>query len=247
MTFTVNSTVFEGPLDLMLHLIREKKLDLFALDVDVLIDQYIAFIHAMEKMHLEVASEFLVELASLTEYKSRRCLPRDESLLDAQDYEKDTRDELVQRLIEYQKFKEVSETLQMRYDERAMQIAKPIDREVLKMADEENLNFLQVDSYDLIKAMKRCLQRFHQVNNIEVRIAQRELSVEQRTFQLRTLIEHLPEPFSFSDLTLDCLEVHMVIVTFLAILDMLRMQELIFTVENDEIWFRRSGYDGYDD
>jgi segregation and condensation protein A len=247
MTFTVNSTVFEGPLDLMLHLIREKKLDLFALDVDVLIDQYIAFIHAMEKMHLEVASEFLVELASLTEYKSRRCLPRDESQLDAQDYEKDTRDELVQRLIEYQKFKEVSETLQMRYDERAMQIAKPIDREVLKMADEENLNFLQVDSYDLIKAMKRCLQRFHQVNNIEVRIAQRELSVEQRTFQLRTLIEHLPEPFSFSDLTLDCLEVHMVIVTFLAILDMLRMQELIFTVENDEIWFRRSGYDGYDD
>jgi segregation and condensation protein A len=247
MTFTVNSTVFEGPLDLMLHLIREKKLDLFALDVDVLIDQYIAFIHAMEKMHLEVASEFLVELASLTEYKSRRCLPRDESLLDAQDYEKDTRDELVQRLIEYQKFKEVSETLQMRYDERAMQIAKPIDREVLKMADEENLNFLQVDSYDLIKAMKRCLQRFHQVNNIEVRIAQRELSVEQRTFQLRTLIEHLLEPFSFSDLTLDCLEVHMVIVTFLAILDMLRMQELIFTVENDEIWFRRSGYDGYDD
>jgi segregation and condensation protein A len=247
MTFTVNSTVFEGPLDLMLHLIREKKLDLFALDVDVLIDQYIAFIHAMEKMHLEVASEFLVELASLTEYKSRRCLPRDESLLDAQDYEKDTRDELVQRLIEYQKFKEVSETLQMRYAERAMQIAKPIDREVMQMADAENLNFLQVDSYDLIKAMKRCLQRFHQVNNIEVRIAQRELSVEQRTFQLRALIEHLPEPFSFTDLTLDCLEVHMVIVTFLAILDMLRMQELIFTVESDEIWFRRRGYDGYDD
>ncbi len=247
MSFTVNSTAFEGPLDLMLHLIREKKLDLFALDVDVLIDQYIAFIHALDKMHLEIASEFLVEFAALTEYKSRRCLPRDESLLEADDYQKDTREELIRRLIEYQKFKEVSETLQHRFEERALQMPKPIDREVLKMAEEENLNFLQVDSYDLIKAMKRCLTRFRLVNNVEVRIAQRELSIEQRTLQLRARIEHLPEPFSFSDLIEDCLEVHMVIVTFLAILDMLRLQELVFTVENDEIWFRRSGYDGYDD
>ncbi len=247
MSFTVNSTVFEGPLDLMLHLIKEKKLDLFALDVDVLIDQYIAFVHTMEKLHLEVASEFLVELASLTEYKSRKCLPRDESNLDAEEYQKDTREELVRRLIEYQKFKEVTETLQVRFEERSMQIAKPIDREVLRMAEEENLNFLQADSYDLIKAMKRCLQRFHTVSNTEVRITQRELSIDQRTNQLRSIIEHLPEPFSFSDLTADCLEVHLVIVTFLAVLDMLRIQELIFTIEDDEIWFRRSGYDGYDD
>lgn len=247
MTFTVNSSVFEGPLDLMLHLIKEKKLDLFALDVDVLIDQYIAFIHQMEQTHLEIASEFIVELATLTEYKSRKCLPRDESTLEAEDYQKETRDQLVNRLIEYQKFKEVSEALSVRFEERAMQIAKPIDKEVLKLAEEENLNFLQADSYDLIKAMKRCLQRFHTVSNTEVKITQRELSIDQRTNQLRLIIEHLPEPFSFSDLTADCLEVHMVIVTFLAILDMLRLQELIFTIEDDEIWFRRSGYDGYDD
>ena len=70
--FQVTLDQFEGPLDLMLHLIKEKKLDLFNLEVDVLIDQYIDFIHALEKTQLEIASEYLVELATLIEYKSKK-------------------------------------------------------------------------------------------------------------------------------------------------------------------------------
>ena len=89
--------------------------------------------------------------------------------------------------------------------------------------------------------MKKCMQRFNSITgNTEIKIAQKELSIEQRTVQLRVIIDHLDQPFSFSELTADCLEVHMVIVTFLAILDMLRLQELVYQVENDEIWFRRS-------
>ena len=80
--FKVTIEDFEGPLDLMLHLIKEKELDLFDLDVNVLTDQYIAYLDTMKDMHLEVASEYLVELVSLVEYKSKKLLPKDDSELE---------------------------------------------------------------------------------------------------------------------------------------------------------------------
>ena len=78
MEFKVTIDQFEGPLDLMLHLIKENKLDLFDLDMNVLASQYIDYIQKMEEIHLEIASEYLEELASLVEYKSRKLLPRND-------------------------------------------------------------------------------------------------------------------------------------------------------------------------
>ena len=106
MGFEVETQRFEGPLDLMLHLIREQKLDIFDLDMEVLTDQYIHYLHEMEELHLEVESAYLVELTTLIEYKSRKLLPRKEDELE-DDYE-DPKDRLVRRLLEYQKYKEVS-------------------------------------------------------------------------------------------------------------------------------------------
>ena len=82
--FKVTIDTFDGPLDLMLHLIQEKQLDLLNLDMNVLTDQYIAYLNRMEKVHLEIAGEYLLELATLIEYKSRKMLPgkKDEQLDD---------------------------------------------------------------------------------------------------------------------------------------------------------------------
>ena len=88
MSFQVNTQQFEGPLDLMLHLIKEHELDLFDLDISVLADQYLSYLNQMEHLHLEVESEYLVELATLIEYKSRKLLPKDDSKLEAE-YEED--------------------------------------------------------------------------------------------------------------------------------------------------------------
>ena len=101
MDFKVTIDQFEGPLDLMLHLIKENKLDLFDLDIDVLTGQYLIYLDSMDQLHLEIASEYLVELATLIEYKSKRLLPKDESVLD-EDLEEDPKDRLVRRLLEYQ-------------------------------------------------------------------------------------------------------------------------------------------------
>ena len=94
MDFKVTIDQFEGPLDLMLHLIKENKLDLFDLDIDVLTGQYLIYLDSMDQLHLEIASEYLVELATLIEYKSKRLLPKDESVLD-EDLEEDPKDRLV--------------------------------------------------------------------------------------------------------------------------------------------------------
>ena len=98
MDFKVTIDQFEGPLDLMLHLIKENKLDLFDLDIDVLTGQYLIYLDSMDQLHLEIASEYLVELATLIEYKSKRLLPKDESVLD-EDLEEDPKDRLVRRLL----------------------------------------------------------------------------------------------------------------------------------------------------
>ena len=98
MSFVVTIDKFDGPLDLMIHLIKEKDLDIFDLDISQLADQYIDYIHQMQQMRLDVASEYLSELAGLIEYKSKKLLPAQESEL-IDDYEEQKMD-LVQRLIE---------------------------------------------------------------------------------------------------------------------------------------------------
>ena len=82
MDFKVNIDQFDGPLDLMLHLIKEGELDLFSLDIVKLTDQYLAYIHAMQQLHLDIASEYMVELATLIEYKSKKLLPNDKEELE---------------------------------------------------------------------------------------------------------------------------------------------------------------------
>ena len=122
MSFLANIEQFEGPLDLMLHLIKEQELDIFDLDLDILTKQYLLYIEEMENLELEVESEYLVELATLVEYKSKKLLPKDESKIE-DEYEEDPKERLVRRLLEYQKYKEVSKTLYDAYSDRSFQLS----------------------------------------------------------------------------------------------------------------------------
>ncbi|MFR0980320.1 MAG: segregation and condensation protein A, partial [Holdemania filiformis] len=101
---------------------------MFDLDIHVLTEQYLLYLNKMEEMHLEVCSEYLVELATLIEYKSKKLLPKQEAELNDA-YEEDPKDRLVRRLLEYQQFKEISEQLKQLYLDRQRQITKPISIE----------------------------------------------------------------------------------------------------------------------
>ena len=239
MSFKVETLKFEGPLDLMLHLIREQQLDIFDLDMEVLTDQYIAYLHAMEELHIDVESEYLVELTTLIEYKSKKLLPKQPNELE-DDYE-DTKDKLVRRLLEYQKYKEVSGILYDQYMDRQDQLSKPISFDsVLKSKEDIETQKLEGDPYDLLKAMSKVLRRLQLSRPMDVKFTQKELSPEDRILQIKSRLRELPETFSFETLLEDCDNLHKYVVTFLAILDMAKDHYLVFTIDDSEnIWFRR--------
>lgn len=240
MSFTVAIDQFEGPLALMLHLIKEQELDLFNLDISRLTDQYLLYLNQMESMHLEVESEYLVELATLIEYKSKKILPKEEAFLD-DEYEEDPKDRLVRRLLEYQQFKEISEQLNDLYHQRMIQVSKPISIEVEEWT-KTKLEEIPWEGtpYDLAKAMEKCLRRVQLSKPLETKFTTREISMEDRSLQIRSRLTTLPETFSFETLIDDCEDMPMVIATFLAILDLARHHTLVFTVdEKERIWFKR--------
>ena len=238
--FKVTIDKFEGPLDLMLHLIKEKKLDLFHLDLDELADQYIDYIRSMDSLHLEIASEYLVEMAQLIEYKSRKLLPRETSELE-DDYEEDPREILIRRLLEYQQFKEVSQTFQELSEARMRQFDKPESEmaDVYRKENEKNALSNDGTMAELLKAMNQCLKRYRVMQPLPMSIAHKEVSAEERAETLRGMIKPLGKTFTLWDLCADCRSSYMVVVTFLAVLDMMKNGELTAVVNEKEIWLQR--------
>lgn len=240
MKFTVTIDQFEGPLDLMLHLIKENKLDLFDLDMNVLTTQYIEFIHQMKDLHLEIASEYLSELASLIEYKSKKLLPREEVQVE-EDYEEDQRTKLVARLVEYQKYKEISEKLRIDYENRQKHFTRPVSPLVEQWSIPIESDTLENQSpYELLKAMNRVLQRMILLKPYETKVTIKELSVEERLEQIKERLKNSNNTISFETLCDDCSSLHMVIVTFLSILDLIHQKWLDFTIDSeDHIYVKR--------
>ena len=236
MAFEITIEQFEGPLDLMLHLIKENKLELFDLDMNTLTDQYLAYLDTMEAMHLEVASEYLAELAGLIEYKSKKLLPKEKVEISEQ-YEEDQRDKLVQRLLEYQRFKEVSEQFQAQYEMRQKLMSKPLSEETskwMKVIVEEEM---KGNPYDLVKAMNKVLRRLALSQPYETKMTVKELSLDERVVQIKERLKYWTGKMSFEEVCSDCIDLHMVIVTFLSVLDLIKHKEITFTLdEDDTIW-----------
>lgn len=236
--FKVTIDQFSGPLDLMLHLIREKQLDLLDLDMNVLTDQYIAFLDSMQEMHLEVAGEYLAELSSLIEYKSRKMIPGSR---DEMEPEEDPKEKLVRRLLEYQQYKEASKQLEEMYESRQKLIGRPMLKEADQWMKESDDVRISGSPYDLLRAMRRMLYRMKIQTPQERSYEVREISIEDRELEVRARLDSLPDTFRFECLLEDCSgNPQKAIATFIAVLDLARQHILFFTVEEDEsIWFTR--------
>ena len=241
--FKVTIDTFDGPLDLMLHLIQEKQLDLLNLDMNVLTDQYIAYLNRMEKVHLEIAGEYLLELATLIEYKSRKMLPgkKDEQLDDT--YEEDPKQRLVKRLLEYQQYKEVSTILSQLFDDRQDRMSRPVSAIVDEwMKDEGNTKRIKGNAYDLLKAMTRAMMRLRLSVPAETSFTVHEVSMEERELEVRARLIDLPDSFPFETLLDDVKDMPTFIATFLSVLDLARQHVLVFTVDDNQvIWFSKGG------
>lgn len=239
MAFVASYETFEGPLDLMLHLIKENKLDIFDLDMSVLCDEYLAYLDKMDELHLEVESEYLVELSTLIEYKSKKLLPKREAEL-SDDYQEDPKDALVRRLLEYQRFKEVTQELAVPYMERSRQLSKAMsDTKELEKDDEDEI-FYDGNVSDLYKAMNRVLRRLKLAMPIETRYTQKEVSIDDRLLVIRARLKDLDDIFSLEVLADDCKTIEEAVVTFLAVLDLIKDGVLDLAIKDeDKIYLKR--------
>jgi segregation and condensation protein A len=211
---------FEGPLDLLVHLIRRNELNIYDIPIALITTQYLETIQLMEELNLDVAGEFLVMAATLIHIKSRMLLPRPETAGGADAEAEDPRDALVRRLIEHEKFKAAAGLLHERGQLRAAQWIRP-DERVAAIAGEPVEPEIEVDLFSLLTAFQAVLRRAR--DQPKVLLPAEQISVEARIDELLgRLSEH--QACGFEELFADVQDRAGLIVTFLALLEMIRLK-----------------------
>jgi segregation and condensation protein A len=217
--YPVRISNFEGPLDLLLHLIRKNEVSIYDIPVFLITQQYLHYLELMRELDLEVAGEFLVMAATLIHIKSRMLLPRPAPEQEDAAAE-DPRDALVQRLIEHQKFKFAAELLHEKETVRSAQWMRPDDR-VAEIAGDEYEPELEVDLFSLLTAFKAVVERARKRPILVVPAEQ--VSIETRIAQLLERLSET-EACAFQSLFDDASTRADLIVTFLALLEMIRLK-----------------------
>jgi len=219
--FRLRLPAFEGPLDLLLHLIREHRLDIFDIPIAFILDEYLAYLARMRTLNLDVASEFLVMAATLAHIKSRMLLPRDEvPPEEAEEESGDPRTELVRRLLEYQKYKAAAEDLA-----RQDLLGRTVFTRGVRMQEvpfeEGELGLREISVLRLVESFAKVLERLTPEKQHEVRLER--LSIGDAIDRIsRFLTER--ESIDFWELFEGETERHRVIATFLGLLEMVRLR-----------------------
>jgi segregation and condensation protein A len=219
--FPVKLSNFEGPLDLLLHLIKKNEVSIHDIPIALITAQYLETIALMQELNLDVAGEFLVMAATLIHIKSKMLLPRPETAAGVEgELEEDPRDALVRRLLEHQTFKAAAGLLHEREQLRSAQWGRP-DERVAAIAGDEYEPELEVDLFSLISAFQAVVQRAKL--RPKVLLPPEQIPVETRIDQLLARLSET-EAMGFEDLFADVNDRAGLIVTFLALLEMIRLK-----------------------
>jgi segregation and condensation protein A len=214
MTYHVRLEMFEGPLDLLLHLIREHQLNILDIPIAKITEEYLRYLALMQELDLDVAGEFLVMAATLIHIKSKMLLPPEEAAEGEEAEEEDPRAELVDRLLAYRKFKEAAQTLGLREAEQAL-----LHRRGASVIELEVEGPLQVSLFELLRAFRDVIRRADMPAPLE--ITPEELNVGQRIVHLLDRLA-TESPLEFTTLFAGSARRVEIIVTFLALLELLR-------------------------
>ena len=226
--FVIND--FEGPLDLLLHLVKTSEMDIYDISVEKITEQYLEFIRRMEEMNLTVASEYLVMAAELIELKSRLLLPNSKNDED-DEYEEDPRENLIKRLIEYKKIKESTPKLKELEEERKKLYTKVASN--MKQYQDENQkpDFNDIDLDCLLNAFSKFLERKEEEKPLNTKITKKEYSVSKRSREIKSLLR-TKQKINFEEL-FEIQTKEYIVVTFLSILALAKKQELIIKQDNN--------------
>ena len=220
---TIND--FTGPMDLLLHLVKESKMDIFSIKLEVIIDEYLDFINKMKDKNLDIASSYLVMSCELLEIKSKMLLPKQED----EEEEEDPRERLINRLLLYEQYKDAVEDFKKLEEDRNTYYTKlPTNVNELDTVNKPKIDNLTID--DLTKAFEKFLERVELEKPINTTVTKKELSVEDEIKTIKNKLKKIGK-MSFFDLFEVKTKEH-IVVTFLAILEMAKKNELKIIQDN---------------
>ncbi|MBI3318688.1 MAG: segregation/condensation protein A [Candidatus Omnitrophica bacterium] len=221
MSYKVKLEIFEGPLDLLLYLVKQNHLEIADLSLASITDQYLEYLEWMQALDLGVAGEFLVVAATLMQIKSRKLLPPED--VPAEEEERDPTQELIERLKEYQRFKEAAEVLSAMEKSRLVQFSRNVPPDGVPVEEMEELS--EASLFDLLSAFSRLMSGQVPVDLIH-EIIRDEFTVEEKTQMLRDLLRR-KEKVSFTGLFQAARSRVEIVATFLALLELIRLKEAL--------------------
>ena len=218
---------FSGPMDLLLHLIKQSKMDIMNIKLEIIIDEYLDYINKMTEMNLDVASSYLVMASELLEIKSKMLLPKEED----EEEEEDPKERLINRLILYQQYKDQIDSFKELESERGTYYTKiPSSLDDYQTGEKKAL-ISDVTLDDLVKAFEDFLERVDLEKPIHTKVTKKELSVEDRIINIKSKFKK-QKRIDFFDL-FEVKSKEYVVVTFLAILEMAKNRELVIYQEDN--------------
>jgi len=221
--YKVKLEVFEGPLDLLLYLIKKEEVDIYDIPIERITSQYMEYLSLMQLLNLEVAGEFLVMAATLMYIKSRMLLPEDQQVTDTEPEEgEDPRWELIRQLVEYKKFKDAALQLAQREAETSRMFPRRADAELAAKAADVPL--AEVSIFDLINAFNTVLKKAQEKEDFR-EIIEEQFTVSDKIEELLYTLRDRTE-LVFSEVFAKAGSRAEVVVTFLALLELIRLKRL---------------------
>ena len=230
MDYKITINDLEGPLDLLLHLVKETKMDIYEIDTSVIIEEYLKYIENMQDLNIDIASEFLVMAAELIHLKSKMLLNIKEETEETDEYSIVSEEDLKNKIIEYEKFKNMSEIFKS-LEETRNEVYTKVPENLSKITDTTITNDGSITLQDLIDAFTNFQNRLQYSKPLNTRITKKELSVAKRRESIRNILSE-KNKVEFTEL-FEQFDKPYIVVTFLAILDMSKNDEILLTQENN--------------
>ena len=238
-SYSVKMDAFEGPLDLLLHLIGKLEIDIYDISVSIVTDQYVSYIRAMQHLELDVASEYLVMAATLLQLKSKQLLPIEQSEFEeVPDFDEEpTREGLIQQLIEYKAYKEAAVVLKKK-EEARLELFSKQPEDLLRYLDTETNDYNGTLSFsDLLRAYEKMRQRVAWKVRRSKTVKREERTLEQQMVHVSEYVLSRERTTFFGFFT-EQPTVEELVVSFLAVLELVKQRVIACEQMNDDILLR---------
>jgi len=230
-SYQIKLDTFEGPLDLLLHLIEKEEMDIYDIEISKITDQYLQYLHAMQEVNMDITSEFLVMASTLLSIKSKMLLPVskedvEDTYVDPEEEEMDPREELIQKLVEYKKYKHLSSILKDKELARH-QLFSRAPSDLTSFVVEQEFNPLEgMSIYQLLDAFQKALIKISYRDPL-TKVEREEISVQEKMDQVLDLLERHQGIIYFSDLLSYKSYKADIVVSFLSILELMKQKRII--------------------